>query len=131
MRKIAMVLCVLLVCLLCGPNGNASALHSVAHSAAPSSLVLDRSASEQWLCERKFNSDLGLPRIAAQTSPATLTPPALRDARSILRQGVKCGVACGRDGGVVSLVSEYRFIPLCGRASVVDYYVYRLRRLII
>lgn len=130
MRKFAIILLGLFACLLCGRGTETVCAHP---DLSTDSLIitLDHNASDEWLCEWEYNSDLGMPRVSAEGASAIRIPLSFRDGRAILRAGIKCGVASGHEGVTVSAGSRLNFKNISPGLCVVDYYVYRLCRIII
>ena len=109
MRKILVILLGLFGCLLfCGGGGRTLA-HDAGHVSV--TLSVDRASDAVWLCEREYNADLNLPRVLGEVAPATAAD---RHAR-----------------GSTKVTSEFKSSDLSVGLHAVDYYVYRLCRLII
>lgn len=125
MHKFAILLIGILSVLLLSEKENT---HSAPIFAAE--IRIDRAAEDQWLCERRNNSDLMLTRIVCEvaTSGSTLLNHSNRS---------EWGRAWHRP--IVGLVSEhserikksYNYSILSSVVRVADRYIYRLRRLII
>lgn len=127
MRKIAVILLSLLLGSICGTEAFAGSLSEEA--ACPVQVGFDSPVREELRCEKEYNSDLGVPRPAAEVEPVrTLS---VRTLSCPERQGVKCGVSCGREGYTVNCLPEFTINLLLAGDDSVDYYVYRLRRLLI
>ena len=110
MRKIAIILSGLLCCLFYE--------------------TVDRASRDQWRCEREYNADLNLPRVAGEVSPAPVVPVSQRGGSGTGQNADR--FAAGRfEAGVVKVTSEFKSSDLSVGLHAVDYYVYRLRRLII
>lgn len=122
---LTLILLGLFSCLLCGGS-----TASYAPAATPQDVVLsvDTAPSEQWLCERECNSDLNLPRVVSDVAPASNAPLPQRDVRDMERFAVKCSVAYSEG---TCEASRFGFQNLSACVCRVDYYVYRLHRLII
>ncbi|MEG0789965.1 MAG: hypothetical protein RSB23_07255 [Alistipes sp.] len=86
--------------------------------------------NDQLVCEREYNSNLNLPQLMSEvTTVRTMTyPPRIEP--SFERYGIKCGVAQGRDGNSVQIISELNHNLYVGFCAV-DHYVYRQHQLII
>ena len=116
MRKIIVILLGLFGCLLfCGGGGRTLA-HDAGHVSV--TLSVDRASDAVWLCEREYNADLNLPRVLGEVSPES-GPAADRYA------------ADRHARGSAKATSEFKSSDLSVGLHAVDYYVYRLRRLII
>lgn len=128
MRKILLILLCFAACLQF-PNGRGVAVQcEVADEVV---MAIDRSA-DQWRCERIYNSDFNIPGDCRVEAPSSVTAPALRSlgnagsARASLRHMTENSLAA-----TTNLTSEYESHYLSALAHGTDYYVYRLRRLII
>lgn len=89
-----------------------------------------RASRDQWRCEREYNADLNLPRVAGEVSPAPVVPVSQRGGSGTGQNADR--FAAGRfEAGVVKVTSEFKSSDLSVGLHAVDYYVYRLRRLII
>ena len=78
MRKIAIILSGLLCCLFYETGGRGIPASVAEHAAV--TISVDRASHDQWRCEREYNADLNLPRVAGEGSPAP--PTVLRRAGS-------------------------------------------------
>lgn len=125
MRMLTLILLGLFSCLICGGS---TAPYTPSAGTAEVVLSVDTASSEQWLCERECNSDLNLPRVLSDVAPSANTPLPQRDVRGAERFAVKCGVACS-DG--IRESSRFGLQNLSACVCRVDYYIYRLHRLII
>lgn len=127
MRKVLLILFCLAACLHL--NGRGAGVQG--KSAGSVVAAIDREA-EQWRCERVYNSDFNVPGDLRVEIPASVTAPAFRSAgyagsvRAMLRRQAECALAA-----TPGLTSEYQSSCLSAFAYGPDYYVYRLRRLII
>ena len=123
MRKIAIILSGLLCCLFYETGGRGIPASVAEHAAV--TISVDRASHDQWRCEREYNADLNLPRVAGEVSPAPVVPVSQRG-------GSETGQNADRfAAGVVKVTSEFKSSDLSVGLHAVDYYVYRLRRLII
>ena len=127
MRKIAIILSGLLCCLFY-ETGSRGIPASVAEHAAVT-ISVDRASHDQWRCEREYNADLNLPRVAGEVSPAPVVPVSQRGG-SGTGQNADRFAANRFEAGVVKVTSEFKSSDLSVGLHAVDYYVYRLRRLI-
>ncbi len=126
MKKFAYIL-LLVLCAALGSAGEGAAVQGAAARSGTESAVTS-SSEEQWRCEQACNSDLVLPRTAAEVEPVrTLSVPRTP---SPARLGVKCGVVCCRTGNKVGCFPEF-IRDLRVGASATDYYIRRRHRLII
>ena len=128
MRKLFLIVLALAGCLLFSEGrGDAHAAQTVRTAV----LSVGNAPADQWQCERVCNSDLNQPRVLreAETSPAA--PLFQRGGlHSAGRAALRCVASCGGTG-VAKFTSKFRSSSLCAGLHAVDYYVYRLRRLII
>ena len=124
MRKILVILLGLFGCLLfCGGGGRTLA-HDAGHVSV--TLSVDRASDAVWLCEREYNADLNLPRVLGEVSPAPAAPVFQRGGHA------ESGPAADRHArGSTKVTSEFKSSDLSVGLHAVDYYVYRLCRLII
>ncbi|HIW65308.1 MAG TPA: hypothetical protein H9879_03625 [Candidatus Alistipes intestinipullorum] len=100
---------------------------------APQTLLSASDArADQWQCERTSNSDLLRPQFVrpAESCPMQLLP---RSSASVpaLRALPRPVVSAGCVPGVARLIATFPFPDLFVGVRAVDFYVYRLRRLII
>lgn len=129
MRKLLFIVLALAGCLLFTEQGRAV---PVMRHAATAVLSAGGTQTDVWQCERAYNSDLNQPQAlrAAETCPAVRLSqrggpvPAQRAV-------VRCVASCGCGTGVVKLISVLLSSNLSVGTHAVDYYVYRLRRLLI
>ena len=111
MRKLLFIVLAFTACLLFPEGGDGACIRQQAPSAAFSAGDMH---TDEWQCERTYNSDLNhQPRV-------------LREAESCPAQP---SWGCGT--GVAKLTAAFRTSDLSAGPHAVDYYVYRLRRLII
>lgn len=134
MRKIAFILA-LLCCLVGFANRSAYPAHLGAQPAATLSgrVILLSSGcadNDRLRCEREYNSDLNLPRPAPDVHPQTVTLPQLRNANPVFGRKAQ-HQAAARDAGLLKETCSFVLDLLSAAPHGVDYYVYRLRRLII
>lgn len=128
MRKLFFILLALAGCLLFSESRGDVCAVRVARTAV---LSVGNAPADQWQCERICNSDLNQPRVIreAETSPAA--PMFQRGSlHTAARAALRCVASCGGTG-VAKLISTYQSNDLSVGPHAVDYYVYRLRRLII
>ena len=64
MRKIAIILSGLLCCLFYETGGRGIPASVAEHAAV--TISVDRASHDQWRCEREYNADLNLPRVAGK-----------------------------------------------------------------
>lgn len=128
MRKLAIILLGLVGCLLFGTDGGDVRVSVVPHAAV--TLSVDRASDDVWRCEREYNADLNLPRVLREVSPAPAMPVFQRGGAD----AEPCADRFAADrhaAGIVKATSEFNSSDLSVGLHAVDYYVYRLRRLII
>ena len=118
MRKIAIILSGLLCCLFYETGGRGIPASVAEHAAVTISV------------DREYNADLNLPRVAGEVSPAPVVPVSQRGG-SGTGQNADRFAANRFEAGVVKVTSEFKSSDLSVGLHAVDYYVYRLRRLII
>lgn len=127
MRRLFFILVALAACLLFSEQGGGVRAGERVRSAAFSAGDV---RFDQWQCERDCNSDLNQLRVlrAAETCPLV---PSFRNAgqgwaaRGVLRSAAVHGT------GTAKLTPAFQSVDLSAGMHPVDYYVYRLRRLII
>lgn len=139
MRKIAFIL-VLLCCLVGFANRDTLPAYHCAEPAAalagPSAdhpVVLLSSGcadNDRLRCEHEYNSDLSLPRPAPDVHPQSVTLPQLRNANPVYGRKAQ-HMAAARATGLLKTTCSFVRDLLSAAPHGVDYYVYRLRRLII
>ena len=128
MRKLFFILLALAGCLLFSESRGDVCAVGAARTAV---LSVGNAPADQWQCERICNSDLNHPRVlrVAEASPAA--PMFQRGSlHTAARAALRCVALCGGTG-VAKLISTYQSNDLSVGPHAVDYYVYRLRRLII
>ena len=113
MRKILVILLGLFGCLLFTGSGS----RTLAHDA--------------WLCEREYNADLNLPRVLGEVSPAPAAPVFQRGGHAESGPVADRYAADRHARGSTKVTSEFKSSDLSVGLHAVDYYVYRLCRLII
>ena len=129
MRKLLFIALAFAACLLF-PDGReeASAVDAVSGSVE---FTAGNADSDQWHCERIYNSDLGqfglLRKAESRPVVQLLKRVGFAATRTLCRQADSCN--CGT--GIANLSSAYHSNNLSVGAYAVDYYVYRLCRLII
>lgn len=128
MRKALCILLLLVGCLSLTGGATPRADEAGGPTAA---LSVDRAAAEQWLCERSHNSDLTLPRIpSGVAAPQTrVASPRGSDADPVHALFRRTSGPCTT--GVAKITSPFGSIYPLAVTHPVDYYVYRLRRLLI
>ena len=125
MRKILVILLGLFGCLLfCGGGGRTLA-HDAGH------VSVDRASDAVWLCEREYNADLNLPRVLGEVSPAPAAPVFQRGGHAESGPAADRYAADRHARGSTKVTSEFKSSDLSVGLHAVDYYVYRLCRLII
>ena len=128
MRKLLFILLALAGCLLFSEGREG--LRTV-RTAPVAELSVCNVSAAQWQCERICNSDLNQPRVFRETEASPAAPMFLRGSlHTAVRAALRCVASCGGTG-VAKLISTYRSNDLSVGQHAVDYYVYRLRRLII
>lgn len=88
--------------------------------------------ADQWLCERIYNSDLSQTRVL-QTAEARLAVSMFQRGGQVRLRAAFLSMCCVTYGisGVAGLVARVHRKGFAAGFHAVDYYVYRLRRLII
>lgn len=128
MRKLLIILLVLAGSLLFSEG------RSTAHAAQTvrtAVLSVGNAPADQWQCERICNSDLNQPRVLREAEASPAAPMFQRGGlQGAARAALRCVASCGGTG-VAKLISTYKSNDLSVGPHAVDYYVYRLRRLII
>lgn len=97
-------------------------------------LLGGRYARDEWQCERTYNSDLNhQPRVLREAESCPAQPSFRYGDRQVPaeRAVVRGAASWGCGTGVVKLTAAFRTSDLSAGPHAVDYYVYRLRRLII
>lgn len=118
----------LVLWLLCG----AAPQHAVAcRVVCDAELSEANGYADQLRCERLYNSDFNLTRAFAEVMPQITLRNVVRGVDFVARPGLRTGDVCGSNHGTVCAAGTFgsEGMLVCGPA--VDYYVYRLRRLII
>lgn len=92
-------------------------------------ITVDRAAADQWSCEREYNSNLNLPRAIGEVVPSVSSPVPVRGVYLPTGRGSLPQDACGADARKAA--SELESSHLFAGPRAVDYYIYRMRRLII
>lgn len=139
MRKIAFILA--LLCCLVGFSDRST--HLVHRCTEPSAALAGRASdlpvvllssgcvdNDRLRCQREYNSDLNLPRPAPDVHPQSVTLPQLRNANPVSGRKAQ-HLAAARDAGLLKATCSFVHDLLSAAPHGVDYYVYRLRRLII
>ena len=119
MRKILVILLGLFGCLA----------HDAGHVSV--TLSVDRASDAVWLCEREYNADLNLPRVLGEVSPAPAAPVFQRGGHAESGPAADRYAADRHARGSTKVTSEFKSSDLSVGLHAVDYYVYRLCRLII
>ena len=129
MRKLLFIILALVGCLLFSEGSNGVCTRESAHSAVLSSSDMH---VDQWQCERVYNSDLNQPRVLGEAEACPTAPSFQRTGpASAARFALHCVTLCHCGTGVVKLTSTFQSPYFSLGLHAVDYYVYRLRRLII
>lgn len=131
-RKIGWIVLGLALVLLCGAERGTPRAADPAVGTHLSLTVAD-SAADEMSCERSYNSDLNLlTRLASEFVPAQSIVPGIRSGHCAERLSVRHDAAAAGSGGTMCAVSRIRIIQtLFAGVPAVDFYVYRLHRLII
>lgn len=94
-------------------------------------ISIDHAATDTWLCERTYNSDLNLPRVLGDVNTSPIASLSPRSGASGFGQTAYRYAAAFYDADVVKKSSVFNLPNLSTGPHAVDYYVYSLRRLII
>lgn len=129
MRKIIVILLGLFGCLLFCGGGGRMLMHDAGHAAV--TLSVDRASDAVWHCEREYNADLNLPRVPGEVAPAPVAPVFHRGGHAESNPAADRYAADRHVTGNTKVTSEFKSSDLSVGLHAVDYYVYRLRRLII
>lgn len=130
-RKTGWIVLGAILLLLC--SDGQQKVHATASVAGTNlSLTVADSAAERMSCERTYNSDLNLlTRLASESVPAQSVVPGMRAGSCFGRASAHHDTTAWANGTMCA-VSRVKFIPtLFAGVPAVDYYVYRLHRLII
>lgn len=128
MRKLFFILLALAGCLLFSESRGDVCAVGAARTAVFS---VGNAPADQWQCERICNSDLNQPRVLREAEASPAAPMFQRGSlHTAARAALRCVALCGGTG-VAKLISTYQSNDLSVGPHAVDYYVYRLRRLII
>ena len=90
--------------------------------------------TDEWQCERTYNSDLNhQPRVLREAESCPAQPSFRYGDRQVPaeRAVVRGAASWGCGTGVAKLTAAFQTFDLSAGPHAVDYYVYRLRRLII
>ena len=131
MRKLLFIVLAFTACLLFPEGGDGVRIRQQAPSAAFSAGDV---RADQWQCERTYNSDLHhQPRVLREAETCPAQPSFRHGDRQVPaeRAVVRALASCGCGTGVAKLTSAFQSSDLSAGPHAVDYYVYRLRRLII
>lgn len=122
----------LLACCLFRPAGCGAADAPAPQGGSRSCAFVDRTADE-FRCERMCNSDLDFPHALCRlTTPVRTAARTARGGCALKRPAIRPDTCAGRQARTVCAVSRYkRFRAVASGVPAVDFYVYRLRRLII
>lgn len=98
-----------------------------------SALSAGSASADRWRCERTCNSDLNLPRLAPVAGPESVTPPQLCGARpASYRHSQQLQLlAAVRCAGRMKATSSFLLTFHSAVPQGADFYVFRLRRLLI
>ena len=131
MRKLLFIVLAFTACLLFPEGGDGACIRQQAPSAAFSAGDMH---ADEWQCERTYNSDLNhQPRVLREAESCPVQPSfrygdrQVPAERAVVRGAASWG--CGK--GVAKLTAAFQTFDLSAGPHAVDYYVYRLRRLII
>ena len=128
MRKLFFILLALAGCLLFSESRGDVCAVGAARTAV---LSVGNAPADQWQCERICNSDLNQLRVLREAEASPAAPMFQRGSlHTAARAALRCVALCGGTG-VAKLISTYQSNDLSVGPHAVDYYVYRLRRLII
>ncbi|WP_290540748.1 hypothetical protein [Alistipes sp.] len=130
MRKLLFIVLAFAAVLLFSESGNGVCTRWQ----APAAAFLAGDNADEWQCERTHNSDLNhQPRVFREANSCPAQPSFRYGDRQIpAERAVVRGAAlrgCGT--GVSKLTATFQTSDLSAGPHAVDYYVYRLRRLII
>lgn len=129
MRKLFLILLALAGCLLFSESrGSVHAAQGVRTAV----FSVGDAHADQWQCERVCNSDLNQPRVLREAEASPATPLSLRGSlQGPGRNALRCAALCGGGTGIAKLFSSFQSVDPAVGMHAVDYYVYRLHRLII
>lgn len=126
MRKPGLILLLFFCCLCLTEAGKGMPVPIQPHAAGQS---IDRTADRQWLVEQQCNSDLNLPSPLREVGPQQTARLSQHGGSMLSDRHAR--TATGRSNPFIrETLSTHPFVPVSG-ARAADYYVYRLRRLII
>ena len=131
MRKLLFIVVAFTACLLFPEGGDGACIRQQAPSAAFSAGDMH---TDEWQCERTYNSDLNhQPRVLREAESCPAQPSFRYGDRQVPaeRAVVRGAASWGCGTGVAKLTAAFRTSDLSAGPHAVDYYVYRLRRLII
>lgn len=131
--KMGWIVLGLALVLLCSAEQGRAHAAAVPAAGTHLSLTVADFAADQMRCERACNSDLNLiTRLASELVPVQPVNPAVRSGRCAERQWARYEASAAGNGGTMCAVSRVKFIQtLFAGVPSVDFYVYRLHRLII
>lgn len=129
MRKIVLILLSLFCCLL--SMGGSGSVSAAVVPQAQTQLSVDRSGGNVWLCEQQCNSDLGMPRVPGQLASVPVFCTPLRASSVEGEREAFRAVIPVRGSGGLKAASRCVYFETLACAYAVDYYVYRLRKLLI
>lgn len=127
MRKLGFILLLAVSCLFTTGGGPKAHASRAVQSAV---LSIDRAAADEWRCERICNSDLNVPRVLQEVTPVQASATSFRGAADTERLSLR-HAAAGRGAGSLKATSCFNFPISVFGVRAADYYVFRLRRLII
>ena len=130
MRKLLFIVLALAAC-LAFPAGRGGV--DAVRQACPAVFSAGDTRADEWQCERTYNSDLNhQPRVLREAEACPEVPVFRHGGQpSASRAVVRASASCGCGTGVARLTSTFQSSDLSAGPRAVDYYVYRLRRLII
>ena len=131
LRKLVFIVLAFTACLLFPEGGDGACIRQQAPSAAFSAGDMH---ADEWQCERTYNSDLNhQPRVLREAESCPVQPSFRYGDRQVPaeRAVVRGAASWGCGTGVAKLTAAFRTSDLSAGPHAVDYYVYRLRRLII
>lgn len=132
-HKIGWIVLGFALVLLCSAERGTAHAAAVPAAGTHLSLTVADSAADEMRCERAYNSDLNLlTRLASELVPVQSVVPGVRSGHCAERPSLRHDAAASGNGGTMCAVSRIRFIQtLFAGVPAVDFYVYRLHRLII
>lgn len=131
MRKLLFIVLAFTACLLFPEGGDGACIRQ---PGALCSLLGGEMHADEVACERTYNSDLNhQPRVLREAESCPAQPSFRYGDRQVPaeRAVVRGAASWGCGTGVAKLTAAFRTSDLSAGPHAVDYYVYRLRRLII